>query len=189
MTSIACGSGLLSCAALGLVLVLVGEEPARGNVRITNCVHLEEPRAQGLDGFIESREELMHQLRHGHVPHFAAQLCEVHHIKLHHDSKTHSARAKAPQPPQSHVVARVRACARLVACIHEQPQSLLHKVVGEQVLEGGTNACLLERDHVGEMKEGAPAAVDAARHCVDCENGGEHTGQVAIEKQKPQRHL
>jgi hypothetical protein len=106
MTSIASGP-FFSSAALGLVLV--GEEPARGNVRVANGIHLEEPRAQGLNGFIEGREELMHQLRHSHVPQFAAQLRKVHHIKLHHDSKPHSARAKAPQPPQARVVARVRA--------------------------------------------------------------------------------
>jgi hypothetical protein len=131
MTSIASGPGFFSSAALGLVLVLVGEEPACSNVRVAYGIHLEEPRAQGLDGFIEGREELMHQLRHSHVPQFAAQLRKAHHIKLHHDSKPHAARAKAPQPPQAHVVARARACDRLVACIHEEPQSLLHKAVGE----------------------------------------------------------
>jgi hypothetical protein len=119
MTSIASGPGFFFSAALGLFLVLVGGEPARCNVRVANGIHLEEPRAQGLDGFIEGREELMHQLRHSHVPQFAAQLRKVNNIKVHHDSKPHSARAKAPQPPQSHVVARVRACARLVARIHE----------------------------------------------------------------------
>jgi hypothetical protein len=177
MTSIASGPDFFFSAAFGLVLVLVGEEPARGYVRVAYGIHLEEPRAQGLDRFIEGREELMHQLRHSHVPQFAAQLRKVHNIKLHHDSKPHSARAKAPQPTQAHVVARIRAFARLVARIHEQPQVFLHKVVGEQVQEGGMDACLLEGDHVGEMKEGAPAAVGPARHCVDGENGDEQPKQ------------